>query len=137
MIFMSTFQFSCFTCFWQISSTGTSTLVPQFRIDLSFTLPMYSFLTCFVNIFFFFKVHFWKKCSVSEVPLFVCGCPPSQCVHDELSEILLQRVCSAETKTIKFYSTKHLSGAETPQPSVARGSLLHNYDRDGFSSIWF
>lgn len=74
---------------------------------------------------------------MSEISRCVYGGPPSQSVDGALSEILLQRVCSAETKIIKFYSTKHSRGAQTPQPSVAQGSLLHNYDRDGFSSVWF
>lgn len=87
----------------------------------------------------FFLVHSasLEECSVGGISQFVFAAAPSRCVDDALSEIILQRVCSAEAKIIKFYSTKHLRGAETPRPSVAQGSLLHNYDFDGFSSVWF
>lgn len=74
---------------------------------------------------------------MGEASPLVYGGPPSQSVDDALSEIVLLRVCSAETKIIKFYSTKHWRGVETPQPSVVQGSLLRNYDRDGPSSVCF
>lgn len=48
---------------------------------------------------------------MGEISPCVYGGPPSQSVDGALSEILLQRVCSAETKIIKFYSTKHWRGA--------------------------